>query len=77
MNINNGLEEFNKSTYKNALIYSTSKGFTSNLMKNLYAIGYRASLGGIVHTLYDNEGKKVCSSYSWIGILMETAKSLK
>ena len=76
MNINNGIEDFNNSTYKDAVILSTPNGFTSDLIQNLFKIGYRAGVSGIVHTLYDDNNRKICSAYSWIGLLMITAKTL-
>lgn len=62
-------------SYKDGKItWEPNKGWTSHTMKYLYQCGYRTTTSGIIHTLYDMEGKKVTSAYSWIGLLFETAK---
>lgn len=58
------------------LIHST-KGTTTKTMQSLYKKGFRAILKGSVHILYDKENKKVCSAYSWIGLLNEVEKIMR
>jgi hypothetical protein len=58
------------------IFWQPNKGYTSLLIQNLYDIGYRASTSGIMHYLNDNEGIKVCESYSWEGLLLEAAKTM-
>ena len=59
------------------IINEPGKGYTSQLMKNLYGFGYRATVNGIVHTLYNDKGEKVTSGYSFIDLLYNTAIVLR
>jgi hypothetical protein len=55
----------------------TSKGITSDTIENLYKIGWKASTSGCMHYLYDNNGKKVATAYSWKGLLYEAEKLMR
>lgn len=70
------IENLNKEiTYKDGkIVFEPNKGYTSETMKYLYKCGYMATTSGALHYLYDNEGNKVVTAYSWIGLLYETAK---
>jgi hypothetical protein len=70
------IEKMNKEiTYNDGKIkWEAGKGYTSETMKYLYQCGYRASTSGIMHYLNDSEGNKIAQSYSWLGLLLETAK---
>ena len=71
------IDDFNASIYEDGKILNTQGGYTSKLMQRLYTHGYRAGVSGVVHTLYDDKGVKVCAAYSWLSLLMLTAKVLK
>lgn len=58
-------------------IKHTLKGITSNTIQDLYKIGWRASTSGCMHYLYDNNGKKVLTAYSWKGLLIEAEKLMR
>lgn len=60
-------------SYNEGKIYNSGRGYTSELIKRLYDNGYRASTSGIMHYLYDNEGRKVLTAYTWIALLKQTA----
>lgn len=68
--INNGI-----SYQEGKIIFEPNRGYTSELMKRLYDLGYRASTSGIMHYLYDTDNKLVCSSHSWVCLLEQTAKT--
>ncbi len=69
------IDELNKEIpYEDGkIVWEAGKGYTSKLMKRLYECGYRASLSGCIHTLYDDNGHKVTDGYSWQGLLKNTA----
>jgi len=61
-------------SYPDGKIYwDNGKGYTSKLIQNLYKNGYRASVSGCVHYLYDDKGNKVTTAFSWPGLLLNTA----
>jgi hypothetical protein len=70
------IDEMNKEiTYEDGKIFwEGCKGYTSNTIKYLFQCGYRAGVIGCVHSLYDMDGNKVTSAYSWPGLLLNTAK---
>jgi hypothetical protein len=55
------------------IFWEPLKGWTSQLMKNLYKQGYRACKSGSAHILKDKQGTEVCKGYSWEGLLLEAA----
>jgi len=70
------VENMNKQiTYNDGKIkFENGRGYTSETMKYLYQCGYRATTSGAMHYLYDSEGNKIATAYSWEGLLLETAK---
>jgi len=70
------IEKLNEQiSYPNGkIIWEANKGYTSETMQYLHKCGYRATTSGAMHYLYDSEGNKVTSAYSWVGLLFETAK---
>ena len=75
----NQIAELNQAiTYNDGkIVWENGKGYTSETMKYLYKCGYRASTSGIMHYLYDAENNKVATSYSWVGLLAETARIMR
>lgn len=73
--LQNQIDNLNeKITYQDGkIVFETNKGYTSETMKYLYKCGYRASVSGIVHTLYDMDNKPITTAYSWVGLLYNTA----
>ena len=71
------IDSFNSSIYEDGKIFNTPTGYSSKLMQRLYGHGYRAVVSGVVHTLYDDKRVKVCTAYSWLSLLMNTARILK
>jgi hypothetical protein len=68
------IDKFNEGIYPEGKIkWYAGQGRSSDLMKRLYAQGYRAYQSGVIHILRDNEGKQVTTGYSWEGLLRNTA----
>ncbi len=70
------VENLNKqiSYEKGKIQMESGKGYTSELMKYLYSIGYRASTSGIMHYLRDANGNLITEGHSWVYLLFNTAK---
>jgi len=70
------ISEMNKQISYNdgKIFWNENKGYTNKTMQYLSQCGYYAATSGAMYYLFDSEGNKIVTAYSWVGLLLETAK---
>ncbi len=57
--------------------FEDGKGYTSDLMQNLFKHGWQSVKSGAIHILKDDEGHQVTTAGSWVELLYNTAKVMR